>query len=930
MKRRPDLGNDVASPHWSPQGKLVAKEEPPQTLRPAVAGSPQYFVDSQSSLSDAERHQLLVEWNQTEAEFSPESCIHELFETQVSKTPDAVALAFENEQLTYRELNAVVNNVAHYLRRLRVLPETLVGICAEPSLQMVIGLLGILKAGGAYVPLDPKYPTERLAFMLNDTRMSVVLAQDQVLARLPELKGQVVSLDQGCRRFAHEGADNPAPSATPDNLAYVIFTSGSTGTPKGVLISHKSLTNSTRARFHFYREPITAFLLVSPFTYDSSIAGIFWTLCQGGKLVIPPTAAAQNHWRLLSLMARHRVSHVLSVPSFLDVILSSARTDQLASLRVVITAGEACPRELPQRFKAMVPGLAFFNEYGPTEGAVWSTVYECSEASDLPVPIGKPIANTQVYVLDPNLQPVPIGVPGELYIAGTGIARGYLNCRQLTEKKFIRNPFASKDNSRMYQTGDRVRWLPSGNLEFLGRVDQQVKLRGYRIELAEVETVLRRHLEIKAAVVVVRNDRLIAYVVARKAVEPNPAALRTFMMEKVPEYMVPAVFVLLRKMPLMANGKVDREALPAPITEQPGLSFVTPQTRFEQVLSEIWKELLKVERVGIHDNFFEMGGNSLTAGRMFAQIDKILGKRLPLSTLLEGATIEKLAKALEKHTRGKSGVEIIDIQSKGSRVPVFFLPSLENDVFYCAGIARNLAPDQPVYAIQPVQEETAHLSFEAKVSQYVEALHAFQPQGPYILAGYSFASMVAFEMAQQLRRAGHDVKCLALIDPSANKDTSLAAYLSAFWGFTRNLPYWSSDFFGHLPPRKLIADKVRYQSDVFLRGLGNVFGLAPVLSERSELAASWDLEMLTNKMVGLMEANLRSMKNYVAQRYPGRITIFRAQIRPLFHSLGYDLGWKVLAGGGLDIKTIPGSHVSIIREPNIRILGKEMQAALAK
>ncbi|WP_414584330.1 amino acid adenylation domain-containing protein [Scytonema sp. PCC 10023] len=627
-----------------------------QTLLESIVVNPDQRLSDLPILTEAERQTLLVDWNQTKTEYPQDLCIHELFETQVEQTPDAVAVVFENEQLTYRELNAKANQLAHNLRSLGVGPEVLVGICVERSLLMIIGLLGILKASGAYVPLDPTYPQERLTWMLSNSQVSVLLTQKQMLVGQEFDELHLVSLDTDWEVISHESEENLVSKTTPENLAYIIYTSGSTGQPKGVLVTQQNLVHSTRARIAYYRKPVTSFLLIPSFAFDASVACIFWTLCQGGTLVLFQEGFQKDIWQLTKLIVQHQVSHWLSVPSLYSTLLATIDPDLLVELHTVIVGGESCSTELVERHRLSLPHTSLFNEYGPTEATVWSSVYNCQNY-DLKnsVPIGRPIANTQIYLLDSHLQPVPIGVPGEVYIGGLGLAKGYLNRPDLTEEKFIPNPFnKSKESDRLYKTGDLVRYLADGNIEFLGRIDNQVKVRGFRIELGEIEVVLTQHSEVKEAVVMAQQDAtgnqyLVAYVVPKQKAVPKSSELRRFLKEKLPEYMVPKVFVMLEALPLTPNGKVDRRALP--IANQTRCDddtiYVAPRTSIEEQLAIIWSELLGLEQVSINDNFFELGGHSLLLTQLIFRVRETFQLELPLRSLFEMPTVASLAGSIE-------------------------------------------------------------------------------------------------------------------------------------------------------------------------------------------------------------------------------------------------------------------------------------------
>ncbi|MDF5729977.1 MAG: amino acid adenylation domain-containing protein, partial [Rhizonema sp. PD38] len=557
-----------------------------------MATQPFERYEDKCLLSALEQYQLLVEWNDTATEYLQELCIHQQFEQQVQQIPDAIALIFENKQLSYRELNSRANALANYLQGVGVTPDMRVALCVERSLEMVVGILGILKAGGAYVPLDPTYPQEHLAYVLEDAQVSILLTQVRLVAELPINGTQILCLDSDWEIIAQKSSENPVCQAVIENLAYVIYTSGSTGQPKGVQVTHQNLVHSTLARIAYYQEPITNFLLIPSFAFDSSVAVIFWTLCQGGTLVLFKDSLQRDIWQLSKLIVQHQVSHWLSVPSLYSALLTHIEPIQLISLRTVIVAGESCSTELVERHCQLLPQIPLYNEYGPTEATVWSSVYNCQN-HDLKtaVPIGRVIANTQMYVLNSYRQPVPIGVRGELYIGGFGLARGYLNRPELTAEKFIPNPFSNQPNARLYKTGDLACILPDGNIEFLGRIDHQVKLRGYRIELTAIEVALQEHPIVKEAVVSVRKDdsdsqRLIAYVVPDCKLTLKTEVLRSFLRQKLPEYMVPNTFVILDALPLTPNGKVDRQNLPAPEQVQYGDETMAQILSKLEVLSE--------------------------------------------------------------------------------------------------------------------------------------------------------------------------------------------------------------------------------------------------------------------------------------------------------------------------------------------------------
>ncbi|HEY6169554.1 MAG TPA: amino acid adenylation domain-containing protein, partial [Verrucomicrobiae bacterium] len=649
-----------------------------QTLLEAIVADAGQRISQLPLLTETERNRILVEWNSTRAEFPNDKCVHQLFEEQVERTPDAVAVVFEDEQLTYRELNERANVVAHELRGLGVGPDVRVAICVERSLEMMTGLLGILKAGGCYVPLDPAYPKERLAFMLEDAQVPVLLTQD---ALQHDFKFQIRNLKLICldaprfthrapRTTPHTSTLNPQASTT---LAYVIYTSGSTGKPKGVMVTHRNVVNFFAGIDRVLGVEPGVWLALTSISFDISALELFWTLARGFKVVIQPdekrlqmaastadSGFTNGQWRSVpEQILRHGVTHVQCTPSLArSFVLAPESLQAMRRLGKLLLGGEALPVSLARQFGDVVPCL--LNMYGPTETTIWSAVHQMKRIGDS-VPIGRPIANTQIYILDKNLQPVPAGVPGEILIGGEGVARGYLNRPELTAEKLVCSPFDTNSNARLYRTGDLGRWLATGEVEFLGRLDNQVKLRGHRVELGEIESVLGRHPAVREAVVTAREDqpgdaRLVTYVVAAPDAKPSATELRRFVQDKLPDAMTPSAFVFLDALPLTPNGKVNRKALPAPEGQRPelGTAFVAPGTELEQTVAGIWRELLRVEQVGLHDNFFDLGGHSLLVVQMQARLRDALGRDVPVVKLFQHPTISALTNFLSEREQAPS------------------------------------------------------------------------------------------------------------------------------------------------------------------------------------------------------------------------------------------------------------------------------------
>jgi amino acid adenylation domain-containing protein len=617
-----------------------------------IAAEPERPVDAHDVLDEAERRQLLFAWNSTAADYPRTRCLHELFEAQAKRTPHAEALVDGHRRLTYADLNARANQLARRLRHLGVGPEVTVGVLTQRSAGMVAALLAVLKAGGAYVPLDPQYPAARLSFMLSDARARVLLTERPLLREHEWLSAhevEVVCLDEGPHddTAAHDDAPNLVTSATPDNLAYVIYTSGSTGQPKGVAIAHRNAVVLAHwARDLFSDEELSGVLAATSVCFDLSIFELFVPLSWGGRVIL-----VQGALRLPECEAAASVTLVNTVPSVMAELVRAGGVPP--SVRTVNLAGEPLPKRLVRDLYELEGIGRVLNLYGPSEDTTYSTGAEMPDDAQTRVLIGHPVANTQAHVLDERLRPVPVGAPGELYLGGDGLARGYLGRPDLTAERFIPNPYAGEPGARLYRTGDLARRMPEGQLDYLGRIDQQVKVRGFRIELGEVEAVLERHPAVREAVVVAQEGqeggpRLIAYFVAQGDEPPNAFELRRHAQRQLPDYMLPATFVRLDALPLTTSGKVDRRALPAPGVQRPETErpFAGPRTPVEALLCDIWAELLQVERVGIEDNFFELGGHSLLATQMASRIRQAFEVELPLQVLFEFPTVSELAQAI--------------------------------------------------------------------------------------------------------------------------------------------------------------------------------------------------------------------------------------------------------------------------------------------
>jgi amino acid adenylation domain-containing protein len=899
------------------------------TLLDAIIADPDQPISALPLLTAHERQLMLLEWNATQADFPKHKCFHELFTDQAKRTPERGAVVLTNSELTYGELNARANQLAHCLVRHGAGPEILVGICVERSQEMIIGLLAIMKAGGAYVPLDVGYPPDRLALILSDCQPRLLLTQEHLRHKLPRHGAEVLCLDRDWATIAQESKDEPPTILSPDNTAYVIYTSGSTGKPKGVAVAHKGLVNFLAS---MQREPgiESGDVLVALTTLAFDIAGLelYLPLISGARVVIAGSETASDPLKLQRLIAAHVPTIMQATPATWHMLIDSGwQGDRTLK---ILCGGEALPRDLANQL--VDRAAVVWNMYGPTETTIWSTVRRVKKYEEQPVvPIGRPIANTQVYILDGDGSPVPIGVTGEIHIGGTGVATGYFNCPDLTAVRFIPDPFSNEPGSRLYRTGDMGRYLPDGDIEYRGRTDQQVKIRGFRIEPGEIEALLRQHPAVKECLVVPREGKagekqLAAYVVARYQTAPTAGELRDYLKENLPEYMLPATYVMLDAVPMTPNGKIDHKALPSP---EP--SVLAARKRFSQSsdplevqLTKIWEKLLGIRPIGPADNFFELGGHSLLVVRLFTEIHKVFGKHVPIATLFRAPTAETLAEALRQEGCASSWSSLVPIQAAGSNPPFFCVHSLNANLVSYRRLAAHLGKDQPVYGLQPQGldgKRAPHTSIQEMAKHYLEEIRTVQPEGPYYLGGVCLGGIVAFEMAQQLRMQGQEVALLAMIDSYYPKCPA---------------------FFRHGRFRSTIASRADYHLGEMLR-LTSKEKLAYVLANIGRRTGS-RVKRFTGRLnpdparedlfqsilQQVMAANSQAELSYVPHVYPGKITLFWCSEQPIRANQDWRLGWSEVAGGGLEVHGIPGRHLTMLTEPNISVLAGELRAALQR
>lgn len=890
-----------------------------ETLLEGATADPNVSVSRLPLLTSAERQQLLVEWNDTEAEYPKDRCVHQLFEEQVAATPNATAVVFEDQELSYGELNNRANRLAAHLMKLGVEPDSLVGICVHRSPDMVAGLLSIWKAGGAYVPLDPRYPPDRLSLMVEDSGLSVLVTEKALQHKFPEYKGQLFCIDSEV--ICEERVEYSGWRANPENLAYVIYTSGSTGKPKGVQVCHRSLVNflvSMRLVPGLAKQD--TLLAVTTISFDIAALELYLPLIVGAKLVLASRETAIDGYKLKRTLETARITVMQATPATWRLVLEAGwqGSDHLK----ILCGGEALPRDLAMELLKRTSSV--WNMYGPTETTVWSTVSRIV-ADNGPITIGKPIANTEVYILDSHLEPVPVGVPGELYIGGAGVARGYLHRPELTAEKFIKHPFRGQaSDARLYRTGDLARFRANGELECLGRIDNQVKLRGFRIELGEIESILSQYPGVKQAVVVAREDtlgdeRLVAYATLHPGQSLLIGALREFLKQRLPEYMLPSQFEVLGTLPLTPNGKVDRKALPKP--GHPELSpraQVAPRDSTEAQLVRIWEAVLGVRGIGVTENFFDLGGHSLLVAKLLRRIEQTFGKKLSMAAIFEAPTVERQSFLLCNASGPQWPSAVIPVQPTGSKRPFFCFGFRAGPVFL--PLARCLGPDQPLLAVDPTLLEISELSppfdMESIAATVVNQIRRLQPEGPYHLSGFCAGGLIVYEVANQLVSQGQQVALLALFEPQLPSD--YAAHKNGFrvrsLGQRLMFHFRNVQQFKHREGRTFVL----YRAKVFLRRMRGLVHRPG----RDDLTAA----TLPNDVNGMLDFACRM---YQPRHFPGQITLFQATERP-FERSGDRQYWKDLAAA-IAVHEIPGDWNWATRffvAPNVEIVAKRIRHCL--
>ena len=1103
-------------------------------LLEAIISKPTQQATELPLLTAEERQKLLVEWNQTQMDYPDHMTVHELFEEQAARTPDAIAIRFKEDSLTYQELNQRANQLAHHLRAMGVKPETPVGISIERSLDMMVALFGVMKANGAYVPLDPKYPNERLAFMIEDAEIEYLLTQEHLLGQLPEnaLSTNVVCLERDWSQIEQESIENPVNYLNADNLFYIIYTSGSTGRPKGVMALHRGAVN--RFYWMWERYPFVEGEVCCQKTtlnFVDSIWEIFGPLLKGVPNILIPDEIIKEPQQFVEVLAHHKISRIVLVPSLLRVMLNGNRNiqERLPNLKYWTTGGEALPLDLYEQFRAAMPNAVLLNIYGSSEVAADATFYDSQEnATFTSVPIGRPISNLQVYLLDQNLQPVPIGLPGELYVGGAGLARGYAGRPDLTKERFIPNPFSEHSDARLYKTGDLGKYLPDGNIEFVGRTDHQVKIRGFRIELGEIESVLAQHPGIKQTIVMARQDppshdkRLVAYLIGDVTIDrvvwesesvlvlqngtsvtlpttdlswngvgvrniptaliagqsvacrlhlpqasesewfegkitwtdtqsksagimlettheqqeqlrttvkqlideqgvqvtdlrrseprvplhttcrvtfangstlnlatenisvggmrlivdsntryrhkygqlvdlqfkqPNnsesislkarilwydmatrriglqfqskPAEtkilqatvsyltrtnglsvthLRDYMKQNLLDYMVPSSFVILDAFPLTPNGKINRLGVPAPDTKRADAeySYVPPQDELQLQLTKIWETLFETRPIGIKDDFFELGGHSLMAITLFAEIEKLTGKKLPLVTLLGAPTIEQLSERLRDEGYEGSWSSLVPFHTGGSQYPFYYVSPYLVNVLAMTEIAKHFAPNRPFYGLRPHGQDghgKIHTTIEEMAAHYIKEIKTVQPNGPYFLGGHCSGSWVAFEMAHQLKKAGEEVGSVVIVDSEPPN----------FSPPTHNLTYYAQRALHYLRDNRLFY-ALHWKLKVKLgRKVGETVG-----------------SQENRRVQEVRNAHDKAYEVYTAPVYDGPLVFLRSSEWHNLPDNDWHMNWTKLTTNKVDLEVIPSAHSGLINNPHAKTLADKIKFYLER
>lgn len=950
-----------------------------ETLLKGVVQNPEQPVSMIPLLTETERNRLLTRWKDGSVRYSPGRNIHELFEERASRFPERVALVIPPEgpsgsispdekgrKMTYAELNDRANQLAHYLKRSGMEHGAIIGLYFDRNFDMIVGILGVLKAGGAYLPMDLSYPEDRLSFMLRDARVSWILTMENLTSKLPTVDARLVCLDRESQALAMESRENPESDTSPDSLAYVIFTSGSTGKPKGVLVTHHNvvrLFQATDPWFGFNENDV--WTLFHSYAFDFSVWEIWGALLFGGRLVLVPYLTSRSPELFYNLLVKEKITVLNQTPSAFRQLSTAEETLDSAedlSLRLVIFGGEKLDLHslAPWFERHGDENPLLVNMYGITETTVHVTYRPLKKIDLKEAPgsvIGIPIPDLQLYVLDKDLNPQPIGVPGELFAGGDGVSLGYLNRDELTAEKFLKDPFSDEPEARLYRSGDLARFLADGDIEYLGRMDDQVQLRGFRIELGEISSVLSNHPMVRESIVSAREHRigdmqLVAYLIpaekgtdsgknevgrkgsAAPLVDEFVPDLRSFLREILPDYMVPSAFVVLDSFPLTSNGKIDYGALPLPSSERMKTSeaYMAPRDEWEKQIVKIWESTLGVHPISIRDNFFDLGGHSLLAVRVILQMEKIYAQRLPLATLFLAPTVERLAGILRKKDWTPSFSSLVPIRPNGAKPPLFLIHSHGGNVLEYYPLANLLGGDQPVYALQAqgldgnIPED---YSIEAIASHYIEEIKTIQIKGPYSVAGFCFGGLVAMEVAQQLKGKGEEIDFLGMIQTLRPGYSRMHSHVNLLHRMIYRTGYRIGLENSNLSGLSMKA-KTRQVYERIIR-------IKDIAMAKIEMKAGRLLSMMGKRrgkhsMAYILEAisiaNDKAYADYVPKPYDGSVALFPAANQRKGIPDDPSLGWGDLIKGNLSIRTIPGYQQNILKEPNVRVLTEELKKYL--
>lgn len=894
-----------------------------------IVKNPSGKLKELSLLTSDETQKILTLWNNTKNEFPDDKCVHELFEDQVKKTPDGIAVEFGDEKITYRELDTRANQLAQYLVKCGVGPDTIAGICIERSVEMLIAVLGVLKAGGAYVPIDGKYPKERISFMVEDTNVPVLLTTSKSSKRLPETKTKVILLDEIANELSKESPSALSVNVKPENLAYVIYTSGSTGKPKGVLMKHKALVNLLNWQINGQRfEKNLRTLQFTTLSFDVSFQEIFSTWCSGGTLIMLTEEMRQDLTEVVKILSEKKIERMFLPFIALNTIaeIYSSMKNIPLYLKEVMTAGEQV-QITPAIIKLFnsLGDFIFYNQYGPSEAHVvtsYPMTGNPNEWSMLP-PIGKPIFNNQIYVLNKRLKPVPAGVSGDLYIGGVNLVRGYHNRPELTDERFIDSPFDNTLSEKLYKTGDLARTTLDGDIEFLGRSDGQVKVRGIRIEPGEIEAVISEFEGVERAVIIAKlldggDRKLIAYIVNRKGMTADINALKSFLKSKLPEYMVPADYVVIDEIPLTPSGKINQRALPEPeySRDTDSADYSEPKDSLELQLVKIWEKVLGVRPIGIRDNFFDLGGHSLLALRVFGYIEKLTGRKLALSTLFNYPTIEGLARILKDEGWTPPWKSLVAVKPGGSKFPFYCVPPGAGTALHFQAMMKYIPDDQPFYVLESVGldgKEEPHTVLEEMAAFYIKEIQSLQPEGPYLIGGRCFGGRVAFEMAQQFAKLGQRVALLAIFDTWPPFTAPPPEYVHT----ERDMKHFVTRTFHHLKTGELWTVARRYSMNRLMK-------LKWRIQNKLEYIFSNEKK---RRYKQIMLMHFKAQDRYIAKQYPGKITLIECAT----FKNEYREGWRNLGEGGLETYSVPGTdHKTIVREPMLKFFAEKLNFVLQK